>query len=906
MKRKDGLDTPAHAWAQGLETGRNALPWLRRARRLAPDDPRIALDLARALLSAGQPAEAAAEFAAVAARHDIAAAWTGLALAEQSAGNGKAAATALERLLTRHCHRPDPGFTAFILHVATGAGYGGFQHVTPRGEVIRQGVGRLLGAKPDHKALNRVEGLAAWEKNGLTGWACRPSWPDAPPNLTLTDAAGRRREIRFASPLPPDDSAPLLPRHRFRLSAKQLQGLEPPFALHGPDGAHIMGSPVDPRPLATLPIPAEQRGKPPRRIPPRAPLALLMPVYRGLTETKAALASVLAAMPEDAQLIVVNDASPEPALARHLCALATADPRLTLLAHATNQGFCAAVNTGLAEAKGQDVLLLNSDILLPPGAIASLREAAYASAATGTVTPLSNEASICSYPARHGGNKMPDLREATRLNALARRTNGAAVVEIPTAVGFCMYIRHDCLAATGGFRGEIFAQGYGEENDFCLRARHLGYRHMAAPGAFVAHVGGVSFRAATRGLMARNGAVLNRLYPGYHEMVMAEIAADRLAPHRAKLDEARLSAACANKPTVLLISHSHGGGVARQVAADIRKWRRAGYAPLLLATQFPEDPAKTRHPWPSLLCMGEAKDSPNLAFHLPGEMPALLELLRRLSVAQVVLHHTLGHDDSVRTIAQQLGVAQDIVIHDYSSFCPRVALLRPTGPEKTLRYCGEPDVAGCIACRAEGGDLFTKLPVRQLLARSAAEFAAARGIIAPSADAAARIARHFPGVKPRIQHWEDDDAQRPLTPPPNTARNIAVIGGIGPAKGFDVLLACAADAATRKLPLGFTVIGGSADDSRLLDAGIFVTGPYREGELPKLLAESKPHLAFLPSICPETWCFTLGEAWAAGLPAIVFGIGAQAARVKATGRGLVLPLGLPATRINDLLLSYRF
>ena len=656
MKRQDGPDSAAAAWARGLEQGKDALLWLRRARRLAPDDPRIALDLARALLAAGQNAKAAPEFAAIARRHDIAAAWTGLALAEQSAGNTKAAAAALNQLFTRHCLQPDPSFIAFALHVAARAGFGGFQHAAPTGDVARHGQGRLLGARPDLVALSRVEGLVAWEKTGLRGWACRLAWPDVPPRLILTDAAGQIREIRFGKALPPDDSAPFLPRHGFRLTARQLDGLVPPFALHGPDGRNIMGSPIDPRPLGATPIPAAQRGTPPKRTPPKASLALLMPVYRGLKETRAALASVLAAMPEGARLIVVDDASPEPALRRHLQALAAAEPRVTLLIHADNQGFCAAVNTGLQAVPGHDVLLLNSDILLPPGAIETLRIVAYKNAATGTVTPLSNEASICSYPERHGGNPMPNLREAARLNALAHGTNGEAAVEIPTAVGFCMYIRHDCLAATGGFRGEIFAQGYGEENDFCLRARHLGYRHMAAAGAYVAHAGGVSFRAATRGLMARNGAVLNQLYPGYHAMVMAEIAEDRLRPRRAALDTARLRDACGNRPAVLLVSHSHGGGVARQVDAEMRKWRAAGRAPLLLVTQFPAGPAKAPYPWPALLCAGEAKDYPNLAFPLPEVMPELLELLRGLRVELVVLHHTLGHDDSVRTLAEKLGV----------------------------------------------------------------------------------------------------------------------------------------------------------------------------------------------------------------------------------------------------------
>ncbi|MEJ1978412.1 MAG: hypothetical protein WDN49_22080 [Acetobacteraceae bacterium] len=102
----------------------------------------------------------------------------------------------------------------------------------------------------------------------------------------------------------------------------------------------------------------------------------------------------------------------------------------------------------------------------------------------------------------------------------------------------------------------------------------------------------------------------------------------------------------------------------------------------------------------------------------------------------------------------------------------------------------------------------------------------------------------------------------------------------------------------------FTVIGGTADDARLLAAGpVFVTGQYAEDELPDLLRAHAPDVAFIPSIWPETWCFTLGHAWRAGLRAAVFDIGAPAERVKRTGWGWVLPLGLPATAVNDALLG---
>jgi glycosyltransferase involved in cell wall biosynthesis len=551
-------------------------------------------------------------------------------------------------------------------------------------------------------------------------------------------------------------------------------------------------------------------------------------------------------------------------------------------------------------------LLLNSDTLVPSGAIETLRAAAYAAASTGTVTPFSNEASICSHPSPSGGNAMPDLAGTERLNALARRANGAKTVEIPTAVGSCMYIRHDCLRAVGGFRAQIFAQGYGEENDFSLRARHLGFFHRAAPGAYVAHEGGVSFRAAARGLTARNLEILNNLYPGYHALVMDFIAADRLAPARARLDAAVLAAEPA-RDAVLLISHSHGGGVARQVAAHGAEMRAGGQRVLELVTAFPADPVKTPYPWPALLTEPGVLPASNLRFTLPAAMPALLRQLRALRVRRVVLHHTLGHHPAVREIALHLGVPQDIVIHDYSSFCPRINLLtRPPG-EATPRYCGEPALSGCIACcrRARAG-IYEPIPVKNLIARSAAEFAAAASVTAPSEDAARRIARHFPGLRPSVKNWEDDSLPVTLRPPPRGPRRIAVIGGIGPSKGFDVLLACARDAADRRLPLSFAIAGRSADDDKLLATGrIFITGYYAESQAQNVIAELAADLAFLPSIWPETWCFALSEAWRAGLYALAFDLGAQAARITTTGRGGLLPLGLPAARINDLLLGWQ-
>jgi GT2 family glycosyltransferase/glycosyltransferase involved in cell wall biosynthesis len=885
------------AWSRGLEPG--GLPWLERAARLAPHDPRIGLNLAQGLLAAGRAAEAAVAFEAIAQRFDEVAAWFGLLLARRALGESAAAAAALGALLARHCVPEVQGFAALADQVAAAAGYKGWRGFDAAGR--RVGGGRRALGPADRQAVQRVDGIVSWTAAGLEGWACRPALQTMAPRLVLTDSNGKRRQIRFGDVLPGDDEAPFLQRYSFRVPTGRLRGLVPPLRLCGPDGRDIFGSPVALLDAAAADVAPAVLASIPRR----RGLAVVMPVYRDFGVTQACLESLFTALDFDAAVIVVDDATPEPDLAAWLDSLGA---RITLIRHAQNRGFVAAANAGLREAGGRDVLLLNSDTLVPPGAIEVLQHIAYASPATGSVTPFSNEATILSYPKSGGGNAAPDLAGTVALNNLAFAANRHRAVPIPTAIGFCMYIRHDCLTATGLLREDAFAQGYGEENDWCRRAAAFGYQHMAAPGAYVAHVSGLSFGSAGRALTRRNLGILNRLHPGYDETVANFTQANPLQAHRRRLDVRRLLAGQAQAQSVLLITHNHGGGVARQVEVHAGRLRAAGKRPLLLLPAFPADPLATPYPWPATITEHGFDDYPNLRFNLPPDGRALRRLLRCLRVTRVEMHHMLGHCPEIRGLAAALDVPQDVVIHDYACFCPRINLLTRPDQASPWRYCGEPDVTGCEACiaRAGDGELFESVSVRAVLERSTIMLRSAARVITPSRDAARRISRHFPGITPEVTPWEDDAEPVRLRPPRNGPRRIITIGGIGPAKGFDVLRDCARDAAARDLPLAFIIAGSSAEDHELLETGrIFITGLAPELDLPAMLRRLDGDLAFLPSIWPETWCFALSEAWRAGLYSIMFDLGAPAARLAATGRGATIPLGLPPARINDYLLRWR-
>ncbi|MBV9756514.1 MAG: glycosyltransferase, partial [Alphaproteobacteria bacterium] len=635
-----------------------------------------------------------------------------------------------------------------------------------------------------------------------------------------------------------------------------------------------------------------------RPVPARAPVDVVVPVYQGAAAFAACLRALVRSLPRAARIVVVDDATPEPAVRRTLAA-AAAQRRIVLLRHGENRGFPAAANTGMRYALAggaRDVVLLNSDTLVPRGWLEALADAAYSAPDIGACSPFANDASILSYPRVDAANAAPGLRETERLAALFRAANGNASLDLPSAVGHCLYIRRDCLAEAGLFREDLFAQGYGEENDWSIRAARLGWRSVAALGVFVCHRGAISFGAARLGLMRRNGAVLERLHPGYTALAKAFIARDPLAAARRNVDAQRWAAARGAGRAVVLVTHGEGGGVERHVRERAAALRADGFSPIVLR------PGTTGEAGACLLSRCAPEEYPNLRYRLPGEFDALLRLLAEDRATHVEIHHLVGHASVLHKLADRLHVPFDVVLHDSALMCPRVNLC-----DRTHGYCGEPAaLADCEACVADAGSrLGETIGVAALRARSHELLQAARRVIVPSEDMAQRIARYFPDIVAAVRPWEDEPPAlgAPAAVPANGALRVCVVGGITEDKGYDVILQCARDAARRGLALEFVVVGHTIDDARLLDSGAaFVTGQYEETELAVLIAAQRAGLGFVPSQCPESWCYALTALWRAGLHVAAFALGAQAERIRRTGRGFLLPLGLPAARINDALL----
>lgn len=271
-----------------------------------------------------------------------------------------------------------------------------------------------------------------------------------------------------------------------------------------------------------------------------APVDVVVPVYRGLDQTRRCLESVLAARQETPfELVLIDDCGPDPGLRTYLAAL-QGRSGVTLLVNDRNLGFVGSVNRGMALHPDRDVVLLNSDTEVANDWLDRLRRCACSEPEIGTVTPFSNNATICSYPYEGWSGGVPGTLGLRALDALFARANPGLSVEVPTAVGFCMYIRRACLDATGYFDAERFGRGYGEENDFCMRAARAGWRNMLAADLFVYHEGGVSFGAEGSDLQRHAIGVLLEAHPDYLARVEEWKSRDPAARLRAAVDLLRI------------------------------------------------------------------------------------------------------------------------------------------------------------------------------------------------------------------------------------------------------------------------------------------------------------------------------------------------------------------------------
>lgn len=249
-------------------------------------------------------------------------------------------------------------------------------------------------------------------------------------------------------------------------------------------------------------------------------VTVVIPVYNAPYEVRNCIDSVLKHTPlHDVDVVIINDGSTDPHVAGVLSNYA-GKAGVRILQNDKNIGYTKTVNRGLKEAGERDVVLLNSDTIVTPTWLNALRASAYSKPKIGTVTAMSDNAGAFSFPKQGIANLKPeDMSHDEYAMRVIDRTLDCAFPEVPTGSGFCMYIRRDLVNEIGAFDEVLFPRGYGEENDFCMRALNAEWKNVVTSWAFVFHVRTASFKGEKEVLVKTGVDVVTKRYPNYASLV---------------------------------------------------------------------------------------------------------------------------------------------------------------------------------------------------------------------------------------------------------------------------------------------------------------------------------------------------------------------------------------------------
>ncbi len=553
----------------------------------------------------------------------------------------------------------------------------------------------------------------------------------------------------------------------------------------------------------------------------------IIPVRNDFDRVRSCLTSLMAdrALPM-ARLIVVDDASTDKAMTAWLDGLA-ADGQIHLIRNRRTAGFAAAVNRGLRDAEGHDVVVLHAAGPLPPGWLLRLAGHAHAGTGIGSVSAI--------------GRALSEGMTAAEADAICRAVNAGRAADAPGPEGGCLYIKLAALAAMGGLDAGAFPDATAL-TDFCLRAGQHGWRHRQAWDCFIPAA------PATGDLDA-----LTQRHPDY--AARAKQAEQDQEPYLFTLQAALVRAA--RRPLILTVSHHHGGGVRRHVESLIERYRgMADFLSLEGGDQVVTLYAEGQHARPSLALPAARIDD-------------LVTVLRAMNVTRAHIHHLLDVDMDIRRVIHRLRVPFDVTVHDYFVICPQLTFLKwPDGV-----FCGEPGPGTCTACIAENNpnaarDIFSWRGERAWL------FTEADRVICPSADVKARLGRYgLDGKAVVVPHEAQLEPSWHLHPPKPAGRALRVVllGVLADHKGAHVV-ASVAEAAGPDLRVHLI---GHVEPHFPAAALPFIsqTGRYAEADLPRLLKQAKPDAIWLPSTCPETFSYTLSGAIETGVAIVATDLG---------------------------------
>jgi glycosyltransferase involved in cell wall biosynthesis len=467
------------------------------------------------------------------------------------------------------------------------------------------------------------------------------------------------------------------------------------------------------------------------------------------------------------------------------------------------------------------------------------------------------------------------------------QTGTGQLLDVPTGNGFCLFIKREVFDQIGLFDEVLFPRGYGEENEFCMRAAEQGWMNVVSDKVFVSHEGSSSFGEEKLELTRIGLERVQAKFPTY-AILNKRIFDEEFHSFRSRVFNRLIGPV--PKRRILFIQPISGGGLpftnddlSKGISDDLEQlrltlnsqsnWqleRKSGGI-----WQFLEEEFRLVNP---IASADSAFDS------------WFADLVFRFSVDIIHLEHSQWFSSTALRAAKPLVSCVTMSIHDYYSICPSTQLL-----DENLISCGG------VCTKSQGQcstpiDFAIEFPplkdnfVHSWRSRQDAIFKTLDCIFGPTQSSLSRIGKFFDISSIQrvvVPHGRDDLSPTNRELNMSAGNAILVLGAIGLHKGAQLLPDLVHELG--KYDIRVDLLGTT---SKQFESTSFRNlGDYQRGEIERGVNPADYAFVLLPSIWEETFAHTISEAWSLGLPVVGFSLGAMEERL-AGGGGRVLPLDL--------------
>ena len=604
-------------------------------------------------------------------------------------------------------------------------------------------------------------------------------------------------------------------------------------------------------------------------------IIIILYIYNDFENTEKCVMSILNNTKVNYELILINDYSTDKRVTNLLNQLDSVN-NLTVIQNTAKMGFFKSVNQEIKNSN-DDILLIKSNIIVTPRWLQKIVVAAYSDEEIGTAIPLSTKFLSDVILKTFDGQQ----REPYEINFLIETASEHLKPEFNYPDESCIFIKRKVIDDVGLFDDDNINNIY---KSFYKKILDNGWKNIIDDSTYISNN--------------------NESYDN------DKTADTKLSPFVNRISE-RISIKAKRhdfspKKRLLYVLHEKvhdlTGGTGQTTKDILEKiddkfecYILTSTGKVLMLWKYGQNHVRMIRSWDI-----KSKWSA-LQFYSDEFKYIYFKVLVGLNIDIVHIQHLLRHTRDMPNIAKILGIPTILSFHDFYYVCPSINLLNHDN-----QYCELKCTAQTMQCKYPL-QVFDELPILKdfvdiwrkegsILIENCTAFTA------PTKSAMDIYISIYPEIKNKnykvIEHGRDIEKTSPKFELPSEDKPIKILvpGIIKNHKGHDFIKELKEIDHENRIEFHF--MGVIYDD--LKELGIY-HGKYERENFCKIVNEIKPSFIGIFSICPETYCHTLTEAWSCGIPVLVTKMGALEERVIKNGGGWFLEHNSPLKAYNKII-----